>query len=536
MPGMSEICLKPAALPAEFLVELRQAVGERFVSTGDEDRLATARDMWPRSLVRQRAGAFDHLPDAVVWPGDADQVAEVVRLCARERVALVPFGAGSGVCGGTLPVQGGVLLDLKRLQRILELDERDRLLHVEAGALGEVLERELERRGFTLGHFPSSILCSTVGGWLAGRSAGQCSSRFGKIEDIARALSWVDAGGRRRETRLRPAGPQAGGLDAQLLGAEGTLGVITSAWLTVWPRARRRWFRGFRFPGVEAGLRAMAGLLRSGLRPTVLRLYDEFDTLLARSGRGAEADPHDGLLAGLPALGGPVKTLLARSLPLVLRMPQALNRLADMLPVGCLLVTVMEFGQAGPSAADGEVFEAAAELATATCQSAGGQDLGEEPARHWWQNRYAISYKQSGLFSAGAFVDTMEVAATWDRLPRLYRAVQRALQPLAFVMAHFSHAYREGGSIYFTFAAAAEDDARAVGLYDRIWDAAQAAVLAEGGVVSHHHGVGLSKARYLVRQLGPAQALADQLKAALDPLGILNPGKLGQATPGGERP
>jgi alkyldihydroxyacetonephosphate synthase len=524
---MSRPEVKFPGIDAALLAALRAAVGEAHVSTREEDLLACARDMWPRGLIRQRAGAFDHPPAAVVWPGDEAQVAEVVRLAAAHGAPVVPFGAGSGVCGGTLPVRGGLVLDLKRLCRILSLDERDRLLEVEVGALGEVLERELERRGFTLGHFPSSILCSTVGGWLAGRSAGQCSSRFGKIEDIARSLRWVDAGGRIRETRLRSGGQ--GSLDALLLGSEGTLGVLTSARLAVWPLARERWLRAFRFPDVEAGLRAMAAMLRAGLRPSVLRLYDEFDTLLARSGKEDAGDPRESLSASLPALALPARALLARSLPVVLRAPRLLNRVTGLLPTGCLMVVIVEGGLAGAQA-----WRLAAERIPALCAREGASDAGEGPAAHWWKNRYAISYKQSGLFSAGAFVDTMEVASTWDRLPRLYHAVRKALEPLAFVMAHFSHAYREGGSIYFTFAGAAEDDAGAVVLYDRIWDAAQGVVMAAGATVSHHHGVGLSKARYLVHQLGPAQALAEHLKAALDPDGLMNPGKLGLGGGAGE--
>jgi len=519
MPSTAPVFPEP---PAPLLAALRAEIGEAHVSTREVDRLACARDMWPRSLIRQRAGAFDHPPAVVVWPGDEAQVAAVVRLAGAHGVPVVPFGAGSGVCGGTLPVRGGIVLDLKRLCRLLSLDERDRLLEVEAGAVGEVLERELERRGFTLGHFPSSILCSTVGGWLAGRSAGQCSSRFGKIEDMVRSLRWVDAAGVVRETPLRPGGRGPGSLDALLLGSEGTLGVITSARLAVWPLARQRWLRAFRFPDVEAGLRAMAATLRAGLRPAVLRLYDEFDTLLARSGKEDSADPRESLSASLPVLALPARALLKRSLPLVLRAPRVLNTLTGLLPTGCLLVVALEGGLDG-----GQAWRLGCERIPALCAREGASDVGEGPAQHWWKNRYSISYKQSGLFAAGAFVDTMEVVATWDRLPRLYRAVRRALEPLAFVMAHFSHAYREGGSIYFTFAGAAEDDASAAALYDRIWDAAQAAVLAEGAAVSHHHGVGLSKARYLVRQLGPAQALAEALKACLDPRGILNPGKLG---------
>ncbi|MBN2497412.1 MAG: FAD-binding oxidoreductase [Deltaproteobacteria bacterium] len=502
------------------LVRALEAIcGADHVSAGDADRMAYARDMWPRSLIRQRAGAFDHPPEVVVWPGSAEEVAAVVKAAVGAGRCTVPFGAGSGVCGGTLPVRGGVVLDLKRLNRILDLVESDCVAHVEAGAIGEILERELNRRGWTLGHFPSSIYCSTLGGWLAGRSAGQCSSRFGKIEDMLRKLTWVDADGRLCETPFAPPGFAPWSADPLIVGSEGTLGIICSAWMVIRPLSAKRRYTAWILPDVEAGIDCMRSVMRAGLRPSVLRLYDEFDTLVAGSDPAVD-EPGSSLLGGLAEkASAPAKALFHLGLARVLQMPRLLNRAADLLPGGCLLVAVFE----------GEDWERdlSADLLAEICAGRDGKDQGEGPARHWWHHRYSISYKQSPVFMDGAFVDTMEVAATWDRLPAMYRKVRQALAPLAFVMAHFSHAYSEGGSIYFTFAGAASDDAAALGVYDRIWDAAQAAVSAERGVVSHHHGVGLSKARYLVRQLGEAGSLVCAVKRAFDPHGRLNPGKLG---------
>ena len=530
---MTTMSLRPNSLPDEGLVEdLQDLLGDQFVSADETTRIAYSRDMWPRSLIRQRFGTVDSPPGVVVWPADAEQVGAIVRLAVKAGIPVIPFGAGSGVCGGTLPLHGGIVLDLKRLDKVLSLSESDQLLHVEAGVIGEVLERELNRRGWTLGHFPSSIYCSTVGGWLAGRSAGQCSSRYGKIEDMCRSLSWVDASGELCHTPALPPGYAPWGLDPLLLGSEGTLGVITSAELIVRPLPRARWFRGFRMPDVDAGISAMRLLLREGLRPAVVRLYDPFDTLIAKTGSTSdlpEQQLQDGLFSELGGwLSGSARALFKLSLKRVLQAPRLLNRVADMIPGGCLLIVVHE--------GDSEDLEPMATRTQSICASLGGEDLGEGPGRHWWEHRYSISYKQSPVFAAGGFVDTMEIASTWDRLPRLYRAVKNALNRLAFVMAHFSHAYREGGSIYFTFAAAASDDAAAATLYDQIWDAAQQAVLSEGAVVSHHHGVGLSKARYLVRQLGEANSVGAAIKRAFDPAGVFNPGKLGQPQLGRDRP
>jgi alkyldihydroxyacetonephosphate synthase len=500
--------------------KLNNVCQPEFVSVRETDRVAYARDMWPRSLIRQRGGTLDHPPDVVVWPKDAEEVAGVVRIASETNLPVIAFGAGSGVCAGTLPVRGGIVIDLKRLNRILQIQPEDSLLQVEAGAMGENLERELNRRGWTLGHFPSSIYCSTVGGWIAARGAGQCSSRYGKMEDLVRSLTFVDPRGIIQSTPFRPPGYSSWSVDSLLVGSEGTLGIVVEADLVMRPLARERWFRGFKFPNVSSGLEAMRLMLRKGLRPSVLRLYDEFDTVIAKTGPGDD-DVQDSIFSSLgKKLSAPLGGLLRRSLRRVLATPRLLNRLTDLLPGGCLLVVVQE--------GERQERELASELITTLCRSRGASDLGEGPGLHWWKHRYNVSYKQAAIFMAGAFVDTMEVATTWDRLLPLYRAVRKAVAPLAFIMAHFSHAYREGCSIYFTFAGAAGDDAAAATLYDRIWDAAQAAVLAEGGVVSHHHGVGMSKQRFLVQQLAEARVLGDAVKRAFDPAGLFNPGKLGQ--------
>jgi alkyldihydroxyacetonephosphate synthase len=510
-------------LPDPGLVgKLERICGSGGVSVSEPDRITYARDMWPRSLIRQRGGTVDSPPDVIVWPQTAKQVSEVVRLARKAGLPVVPFGAGSGVCGGTLPLRGGIVMDLKRMNRILDFSAEDRLLSVEAGAMGENLEREVNRRGFTIGHFPSSIYCSTVGGWVAARGAGQCSSRYGKIEDLVRSVTFIDAEGREHTTPFYWPGMSAWSIDPLLVGSEGTLGIITSAELVIRELSTERWYRGFKFPNVTSGVEGMRLIFRQGLRPAVIRLYDEFDTVIAKTGPEEEevTEPVLSSLGGKVA--GPLKRLATLGLKRLLQTPRMLNRVVDMLPGGCLMVVVAEGVE--------EERSHTSEAITSLCRSRGAVDLGEGPGRHWWKHRYGISYKQSALFAAGAFVDTMEVATTWDRIPSLYKAVRKAVSSSAFIMAHFSHGYREGCSIYFTFAAAAKDDAASAALYDRIWNAAQEAVLSEGAVVSHHHGVGMSKQRFLVRQLAEATVLAQATKTAFDAGGLLNPGKLGQHT------
>jgi len=482
-----------------------------------------SRDCWPRALLWTKAAVAPHPPDVVAWPASTAEVVQVVRYAAAQKVPIVPFGAGSGVCGGTVPIKGGIALDLKRLSGPPVIDLPARTVDVEVGTNGQRLEELLGAAGATVGHFPSSIYCSTVGGWLAARSAGQLSSRYGKIEDIVLGVEVVDGTGELLRTQDAPCvGPD---LTQLLVGSEGTLGIITKARLRCWPRPSSHWMRGIRFATVQAGIAALRVLMRSGLRPAVARLYDPLDTLLA--GRGGS-----GGRIGVPEpLRWIVDGAQTEALRLSLRAPALLNRLVEALPASSLLI--LGFEGEGPQGADDAREEG--EAAVRLLATEGGEDLGATPGEKWLANRYRISYRQSPLFSAGAFVDTMDVATTWDRLDALYRAVLDAVAPHAFVMAHFSHAYLEGCSIYFTFVGLAgapagesdvEDLESAETRYDSCWNAALSAACDAGATLSHHHGIGLQKQVFLPREHGEGMRQLRALKQAFDPNGILNPGKL----------
>lgn len=501
----------------ELIEGLAQDVGPRFLSTTLPDRDAYSRDLWPRSQLDRLAGLPPARPLAVVWPRSPEEVARVVRRCAESGTPIVPFGAGSGVCGGTLPSRGGVVVDVKRMKRIRRLEPEAGRVEVEAGLVGERFERVLESQGLTLGHFPSSILCSTVGGWLAGRSAGQCSTRYGKIEDMVLDLEVVTGDGVVRHTPT--VGTLAGGPDWNQLfiGSEGTLGIITAATLRVHPQPAARAFHGWMMPSVEAGLEVMRQTMQAGLRPAVLRLYDPLDTVLVGSGK--EKVP-GGPLSVLKDLlsAGDQRSLQYRGWRLALGNPRLTNAAVAALPSRALLVTVSEGSAAEARATD--------EAIAAFARRAGGRDLGEEPGRNWLRHRYDVSYKQNKVYEAGCFVDTFEVATTWSRLYGLYEAVRRAVSPYVLIMAHFSHAYPDGCSIYFTFAGSGEDVPAMRSRYDAAWQAGLDTALGRGAAIAHHHGVGLSRARHMPAAHGEARRWFDALKRVLDPHGVLNPGKL----------
>lgn len=507
--------LVPSADEAKSLRnDLAGLVRDGRASTDDADRVAYARDMWPRQQIRTRAGDPAVAPPAViVWPADSREVAEVLRFAADRDIPVIPFGAGSGVCGGVLPDPSTILIDTKRMGSIVDLEPSSLRCRAGAGIVGQNFEDQLNARGFTFGHFPSSIYCSTLGGWIACRAAGQTSGRYGKIEDRVRGITFVDGTGTIWNA-------DRDGENAALLplviGSEGVLGIVTEATLRIDPAPTGRQFSSWLFRSTDDGLDAIRQIYQAGLRPAVARLYDPFDSMISRSfkskDKGETRDPNDDSRG--PGLG-------LRTLVKLIRRPGAINRMIDVAdPVlgGAKLVLVWED--------DPEI--GAAELAEATriCRAFSARDTGEGPARHWLAHRHAVSYRQSAFFTAGAFVDTMEVAATWSRMKPMHKAVRQALSKHVFVMAHFSHAYPEGASIYFTFAGSAKDDDAAAALYDETWRSALRAVVDVGGSLSHHHGVGRSKAPMMRREQGVAIDAVRGIKRALDPKGILNRGSL----------
>ena len=425
-------------------------------------------------------------------------------LARREGISLVPYGAGSGVCGAVRPSPRSIIVDTKRLTRV-EVRPDEGVVDVQAGVLGVDLEAALQRRGLTVGHFPSSILCSTVGGWLAARGAGQCSSRYGKIEDMVKSADCVLGTGEAVRFTRRLGGPNPLEL---MIGSEGTLGVITSARLRLHAEPAARVFAAFRLPSFQAGSEAMRQVMQAGLRPAVMRLYDPIDSYLLSRGKVADERGQEPPKSGVPS-GFWLRTALGS--------PRALNR----------AIAGFERFVSG-SATLILIFEGTTEAAAADSQQAerllrqlSGQSLGEAPARNWLTHRYAVSYRQSKVFQQGAFNDTLEVAAPWARLHQVYAAVREAAGAHALVLAHLSHAYPDGCSIYFTLVATRAGDA--LSRYDALLDAALGAALGEGATLSHHHGVGTSKAHWLDAELGGGLATLRRLRLAWDPDQLLNP-------------
>ena len=555
------VAAERASLPP-FLRDLLADLGPARVSVADDDRQVYARDLWPRSTLTVAAGLpLADQPQVVVWPDSTAQVAQVVRLCRQHRVPLVPYGAGSGVGGGAVGPAGSLVLDTKSM-RAAHIDRAAGTVTCEPGLLGWHLEEQLSRAGLTLGHFPSSIMCSTVGGWVATRGAGQMSSKYGKIEDLVRHVTVVDG----RGDILHVDSGDRGGPDLLqcFVGSEGALGILTSMTLSVRPKPAARRLRGFAFPSVEAGCHGIRQMMQHGLRPAVVRLYDEIDTLIAGAGRSHGANP--GVSPRLSRVGDVLGAMLGRGgasgqgsfdveellrflrpdaerlrsrveqwlLRTALGEPGGIQRTVEKalshLGAECLLIVGFE--------GDERIVQKEDACAREVLAHCGGRDLGPEPGNRWLAHRYNVSFKMSRVFRAGAFSDTIEVATTWDRLMPLYREVRAAVAPHALIMAHFSHAYIEGCSIYFTIMARRQGslerspDERQAALaadhllYDTIWDAAMRAALRVGAAISHHHGVGRLKTPFLAQDQRDGMRLLALLKQTCDPDNLCNPGNL----------
>ncbi|MBC7341938.1 MAG: FAD-binding oxidoreductase [Clostridia bacterium] len=467
---------------------LKSIIPAERVLTNSVDLWAYLRDSWPLSAMQCLDGLTDHsfssqLPQAVVLPKDTKEVQAVMEWAFSCGVAVTPFGGGSGVCGGAIPSPQGIVIDTKLLNQIYELDETSLLLRVGPGCIGQELEEWLNAHGYTLGHFPQSITCSTVGGWVSTRAAGQLSTRYGNIDSLVVGLEVVLPTGEVIRTKERSARSAAGpDLKQLFIGAEGTLGIITEITLLVQPLPAARIPLALAFDHFERGLEALRLMMREGLRPAVARLYDDVETA-----RHFYPDQTTGISKQ------------------------------------SFLILTFE--------GNAKVAQAEAEVARSVGKSLGGIELPEaqDLVRRWLKERNVVKGLPE-LISAGLIVDTIEVAATWDRVGRLYRETLSAMAKIPgtlAVSAHSSHSYLQGTNLYITFVADPQgQDLSRTELYHRLWAAAMEACLGVGGTISHHHGVGLVRLPWLKRELGSAYTVLTKVKAALDPQGIMNPGKL----------
>jgi alkyldihydroxyacetonephosphate synthase len=486
----SEAELPDSQLPTAVREGLAERLGADHVRTDRDARLTHVGGKSTIDLWRRRAGDAQNAPDAVVLPGSHDEVLATLGACATHGVAVVPFGGGTSVVGGVEPVRGDfesvVVLDLRRMARLVAVDERSMTARLEPGLRGPDAERLLGEHGLTLGHFPQSFEYASIGGFAATGSAGQASAGYGRFDDLVEALRVATPEGG-LDLGRGPASAAGPDLRQLFLGSEGALGVITEVTARVRPVPAAVRDEAWAFDDFGAGCEAVRRLAQSDALATVTRLSDEAET-------GVNL-----------AMGGDVGT-------------------ASPAAGGCLLIACHEGA--------GDAVDRARTVTADILTEAGGRSIGSEIGSGWRAGRYRGPYLRDALMDAGAQVETLETATTWTRLGELYTAVRDALtQSLTatetppLVMCHVSHAYPTGASLYFTVVAKAAADP--IAQWAAAKHAAGDAIGQQGATITHHHAVGLDHRPWMVDEIGALGVeVLRAVKAAVDPRGILNPGKL----------
>ena len=463
--------------------ELADIVGDKFILTDEADRIIYGVDhYWVSEAWFDRKQELP-LADWIVRPGSVEQVAAIMQVANRYRIPVIPWGLGSGSQGGSLPVFGGLILDTKRLDRIVEINRTAYTVTAQAGINGQLLEDACNACGMTLPHYPASQRVSTLGGWLAPRGSGVLSTKYGKIEDLVLALQVVLPTGEIIRTLPTPSHASGPDLRHLFVGAEGTTGVITEATMQLEPMPQVRRFRSYLFrdlrTGIEAGRRIMVGRLH----PCVIRLYDEYSTT------------------------------------------KELRRVLGVERAGVYMVIGFD-GEA-------DAVELEERKAGEICAALEGEDLGAEAGQHWWEHRYDFYFPPRSKSQPKLF-GTTDVQATFDKIESIYHARKKVVEENyreweARYFCHFSHWYPWGTMMYdqFLIEKPPTDPHQAVRLHNRIWWEVVRTGLKLGGVLNEHHGVGMKMGYLMPEQYGAAWPMLQAIKRTLDPRGIMNPGKLG---------
>lgn len=485
-PGAGEASLQvdPMAVPDAVLEQLRAVAAA--VHTDRDTVVLRTRDWWAGTMIGETAGNPATPNAVVVEAADAEQIAAVLRICNDNRIPVTPSAGRSNVTGAALPVHGGVVLDVCRLNKIVAFDAESLIVDVEAGMFGDAFETELqEKYGVTTGHWPSAFAISTVGGWVACRGAGQLSTRYGKIEDMVVGLDVVLADGRQVHLQDYPRAAVGPDLRQLFIGSEGTLGVITRVRLRVHRTPEYANAVAFGFDTFGAGLDACREILQCGATPAVLRLYDT-----------TESGNH---------FGHPETNLLL---------------IAD--------------------EGDPRIVDAMLAVSEEVCADAGAVRLDDAKVfDDWLDDRMRLGKSAAGFKQGPGFVaDTLEIAAPWAALSAIYDDVVSSIEAVPGTLkasAHQSHAYTDGACVYFSLRGDVAVDQRRQ-WYRAAWDAANAALIRHDSALSHHHGCGLLRGPYLRESLGSAFDVLVGVKQLLDPNGVLNPSKLGLPSGFGRSP
>ncbi|HET9778127.1 MAG TPA: FAD-binding oxidoreductase [Propionibacteriaceae bacterium] len=507
--SLEDLPIPEPRISAELLAQLRDAVGSENAVQDDLDRLVHTYGKSARDLLRIRTGDIPRVPDVVVYPGDEAEVQLIVDRAVAADAVIIPYGGGSNISGSlqapeneTRPV---ISVDLGRLNQVIDIDEDSGLARIQAGAQGPDLEEQLGARGWTLGHFPDSFTHSTLGGWVATRSSGMQSDKYGDISDIARGMRVVMPG---KVLQIRPLPHTSTGPSVRemVLGSEGRLGVITEVTVQVHRIPEVRLILGYLFPSWEASLAAMHEISTSDAHPSITRVSDAKETAFSFATRKKSSRIS-------------ISSLISKGLMKVLQ------RRGWKLDEVCLSFIGYEGGKAHVSRQKAIVKEIVGRH--------GGIVVGKGPGELYDQKKFDTPYIRDFLLDRGAIGDVSETAAPWSKLLPLYTNVLAAAEKVyahlgvaGWIMCHLSHSYHSGACLYFTFAFK-HDGVDPLGQYEPLKNAIQQAFVDSGGTLSHHHAVGTEHAAWLEQDISaPGVHMINGLFTAMDPGRNFNPGKI----------
>ena len=463
-----------------ILSELEDIVGQENVSTREADKLTYGVDYFWISRMWADRGETPPAADFVVRPGSAQEVSAILKVANYYKLPVHTWGGGSGSQGGALPMAGGIILDTKRMNKLLEIDLESRTITAETGMVFQQLEWYANEKGFSCMHIPSCLTCGTIGGALGHRGIGILSTKYGKIDDMCVSMEVVLPNGDIINTLPVPKHAAGPDLNQIFIGSEGTLGVITKATFKLFEQPECRKHRAFLFPDMTSGFAAGRDIMQK-VKPSIMRFFDEAETV------------------------------------------SIIKKILGFEKKGCFMNVTCEGIE--------RIVDVEMDIVIEICKKYGAQDLGSEYGEKWYENRITFFYP-GHIMDIPQMFGTMDTVARFKDIEKIYWAMKNAIEtnfPDVRFIAHCSHWYEWGTMIYdrFILDNPPADPDEAIRLHNRIWNTGVRAAMENGGVINDHHGIGLKLSRLMKEQYGPAMQVMEALKKQLDPNGIMNPYKLG---------
>ena len=508
VPKIEQVKIPASQLPKEALQEFQSLLGKEACDDKPATRIRHCFGKSYRDIIRMRSLDLQNAPDIVLFPKTENEIQDIFKICQKYQIALIPFGGGSSVVGGLEPLKKNfkslAILSTNKFDKIISIDKLSQTATIEAGIWGPDLEKKLQEQGYTLGHFPQSFEFSTLGGWLAARSSGQNSIKYGSIHEMVTSLRVISPQGvlQNLESPAHACGPD---LKEILVGSEGTFGVITQAVMKINPNPEEKHYFMLAFPNFNAAATCTREMAQHKLPLALIRISDEEESM-----------------ASLAMAGGGHRTFTESVMLFFAKKYFAFKGIPLDKPLSLVLLgfegTVEENQK--------NICEVKKFLANYHCLS-----LGKKSGDKWLKDRFFLPYLRDELLDQNLFVETLETVTTWSNLDNLYSTVKNALMmegqksnKKLMVLCHISHLYHEGASLYFTIIAE-QEQLNLLGQWQSIKLAANQAIKDAGGSISHHHGVGVDHKDFLPWNKLEREMMG-QLKNTLDPSGIMNPEKI----------